>query len=125
MNEKSKEDGEKDTELFAKFKCYCDVNEASKTKENKELTTAIELLNGEIGELMADNTKKQEENAELQRMMNENTNARNSAESLRTKAHADFVQEEADMKTAESQMSDAIDALAAMSYEDDAKAALI
>merc|ERR1719386_599875 len=65
MMVKSKADGERDTELFAKYKCYCDSNEASKTKSIAEAADTISVLTGEIEELQASNGQLSTENAQL------------------------------------------------------------
>merc|ERR1719183_601440 len=58
MMVKSKEDGDKDREAYAKFKCYCDTETAKKTKEIDGLATdiarlesSIEKTKGSTGEL--------------------------------------------------------------------------
>merc|ERR1719408_450792 len=61
---KSKADGETDTELFAKYKCYCDSNTASKTKSIASLDATIKILTGEIAELQASTGQLSTENAQ-------------------------------------------------------------
>ena len=45
MLETSQEDGRADTEIFAKFKCYCDRNTADKTASIASLTKEISMFN--------------------------------------------------------------------------------
>merc|ERR1719265_1280549 len=123
---KSKADGEKDLKMFAKYKCYCDSNEAEKKKEIDDGAKQIDLLSGEIAELQAANGKLSSENAELEMNMGDNERARNTADSLRSKANEDFKAEEEDMKNAIGQMDQAIDTLAAIGADQTAaKASLV
>merc|ERR1719169_406282 len=86
----------------------------------------IDLLAGEIAELQAANGKLSSENAELEMAMGDNERARNTADSLRTKANDDFKAEEEDMKNAIGQMDQAIDTLAAIGADQTAaKASLV
>merc|ERR1719408_1035713 len=62
----SKEDGERDTELFAKYKCYCDTNEASKKKSIAENDLAIKILSGDIEALQGSNGALSSETAQLE-----------------------------------------------------------
>jgi hypothetical protein len=123
MLDKSKADGERDTELFAKYKCYCDSNAASKTKAIADNTEAIQLLSGEIAELQGENGKLSGEHAQLEMDMSDNERARGTAESLRNKANSAFVAEEADMEAAIGQMNQAIDTLAAIGADQTANSA--
>merc|ERR1719191_1002492 len=114
MVEKSKADGEKDVKLFAKFQCFCDSNQAEKTKAIEDSANMITQLGAEIGELEGSNGKLSTENAELQMAMQDNEAARTTADSLRTKANEAFVAEESDLKAAIDSMDQAIDTLAAI-----------
>merc|ERR1719172_212837 len=77
---KNKEDGEKDRELFAKFRCYCDTNTEEKTESVDTLTKQIKLLSSELSELMADTGKRSAENGELSIQISENEAARAMAD---------------------------------------------
>jgi hypothetical protein len=125
MMAKSKEDGEKDTELFAKYKCYCDVNEAKKNKAIASATETIALLSGQIAELQAANGQMATESAELESAIGENERARQSATSIRDKASKDFDEEKADMENGLEQMGKAIETLEAISYPEEEKSALL
>merc|ERR1719311_973091 len=109
--EQTKADGDNDLKLFAKYKCYCDTNEAEKKKEIDDGAKMIDLLAGEIAELQAANGKLSSENAELEMNMGDNERARNTASTLRDKANEDFKAEEEDMVAAIGQMDQAIDTL--------------
>merc|ERR1719247_2202533 len=114
MVEKSKADGEKDVKIFAKFQCFCDSNQAEKTKSIEDSANMITQLGAEIGELEGSNGKLSTENAELQMSMQDNEAARTTADSLRTKANEAFVAEEADLTAAIDSMDQAIDTLSAI-----------
>merc|ERR1719261_3856 len=69
MLEKSQEDGRADTEIFAKFKCYCDSNTASKTASIASLTSQISTHEGQIEKLSASSAKLSTEVAQLDQSM--------------------------------------------------------
>jgi len=123
MLDKSKADGERDTELFAKYKCYCDSNAASKTQAIADNTEAIQLLSGEIAKLQGENGALSGEHAQMEMDMNDNERARTTADTLRQKANAAFIAEETDMEAAIGQMNQAIDTLAAIGADQTANAA--
>jgi len=123
MLEKSKTDGERDTELFAKYKCYCDSNAASKRKAIADNTEAIQLLSGEIAELQGENGRLSGQHAQLEMDMSDNERARGTADSLRSKANSAFVAEETDMLAAIDQMNQAVDTLAAIGADQTANGA--
>jgi hypothetical protein len=114
MLEKSKEDGEKDVKIFAKYQCFCDTNDEDKVKSIADAGQSIEQLAGEIGVLQGENGKLSTELAELEMGIGDNERARTTAATLREKAKADFIGEEEDMVNAIGQMDQAIDTLAAI-----------
>jgi len=114
MLEKSKSDGERDTELFAKYKCYCDTNEANKKTAIADFIETIQLLSGEIAGLQGQNGKLSGEHAQLEFDISDNERARTTADTLREKENAAFVAEETDMKAAIEQMDQAVGTLAAI-----------
>lgn len=114
MLDKSKEDGEKDTKLMAKYTCFCDTNEEEKTKSIKDLGANIEVLGAQIGQLQAINGQVSNELAELHAQISDNEQGRATADSVRAKAREAFLGEEADMKNAIGQMDQAIDMLGEM-----------
>jgi len=111
MLEKSKDDGNEDRELYAKYKCYCDENNDEKTESIETLTKQIKLLSSEIAELQADTAKRSGENGELKPMKEDNERARSTAESIRGKENTNFADEESDLKAAIVQMNNAIEEL--------------
>merc|ERR1719162_1271377 len=125
MMVKSKANGERDTELFAKYKCYCDSNTNSKTKAIDQATKSIALLGGEIAELQASNGAMSTDNAQLEFSRGENERARETADELRSKANEDFKEEKADMEAAIEQMNTAIDTLSAIGADGTAAASLV
>jgi DNA repair exonuclease SbcCD ATPase subunit len=112
MMVKSKEDGDKDRNLYAKFKCYCDTQEAKKTAEIEGLTTNIARLESSIEKLKGATGELSTECSQLRADMQENEQARESAQSIRDKEHENFVAEEEDLVAAIDQMKLAIDTLA-------------
>jgi len=111
MLEKSKEDADADREIYAKFKCYCDTQEAKKTQEVEDLTSSIASLESKIEELQGSTGALSTECAELRTAMMDNEQARETATSLRKKEHENFVAEEADLTAALDQMKLAIETL--------------
>merc|ERR1719482_176985 len=114
MLKKSQEDGEKDRDLYAKFKCYCDDNEADKKEAISEYKKQIKMIENEIAEVQAVTGELSTEVAELKQDIADNEQAREDAQSARDKAHEDFVAEEKDMVEAIEKMGEAIDTLAAV-----------
>merc|ERR1719487_2899111 len=97
MLKKSKEDGDKDWNLYAKFKCYCDDNEADKKEAIAEYKKEIKMLENSIADVQAGTGELSSECAQLKQDIADNEQAREDAQSARDKAHEDFVAEEKDM----------------------------
>jgi len=114
MLTKSKADSEKDTEFFAKYKCYCDTNAADKKAAIVSSTESVSLLAAQIGKLQGQNGKLSTEHSEMEMAMSDNERARATADSLRSKARDAFVAEETDLTAAIGQMEQAISTLAAV-----------
>merc|ERR1719359_2712119 len=111
MLEKSQKEGDEERVIYAKFKCYCDTNEAEKKASIKELTEQIELLGSQIAETQGDTGGLSSECADLKAKMAENKQARDDATALRKKENKAFEAEKADLTQAIKQMKDAIDVL--------------
>merc|ERR1719359_1670129 len=111
---KNKEDGEKDRELFAKFRCYCDTNEKEKTESVETLDKQIKLLSSELAELKGDTGKRSAENGELSISISDNEAARTMADSVRDKDNKAFTDEETDLTAAIDSLDQAIDTLSAI-----------
>jgi len=112
--EGSKTEGDTERKLYGKYKCYCDTNEASKTKEIDELKQQIGLLGSSIEELQASSGKLSEEVARLDKDMASNQASRTEAQAIRDKENEEFVATEADLVQAVDQMKQAIDMLSAI-----------
>eukprot|EP00747_Dinoflagellata_sp_TGD_P132508 gnl/TRDRNA2_/TRDRNA2_175088_c0_seq2.p1 gnl/TRDRNA2_/TRDRNA2_175088_c0~~gnl/TRDRNA2_/TRDRNA2_175088_c0_seq2.p1 ORF type:complete len:755 (+),score=311.28 gnl/TRDRNA2_/TRDRNA2_175088_c0_seq2:113-2377(+) len=112
MLDKSKDDGVEEREVFAKFKCYCDKNKKEKTETVEDNTKEIVVLDAKINELQGDNGVLSSACAKLDAHIAENEEGRKESESMRKKAHDNFVAEETDLTTAIGQMNEAIDTLA-------------
>merc|ERR1719261_1418347 len=87
MLETSQADGRADTEIFAKFKCYCDSNQAQKAASIATLTSQISTLEGKIEMLSASSGKLSTEVASLDQSMTDNKASRDDAQALRDKAN--------------------------------------
>merc|ERR1719181_2216526 len=112
MLERSKSDGDKEQEVFAKYKCYCDTSEFEKTESIKTLTKQIGVLGSRIEKLQGLNGELSSTCAELRTSMQDNEASREEAASVRSKAKEAFVSEEEDLTKAIEQMDDAIQSLA-------------
>jgi len=111
MLEKSKKEGEEEREVFAKFKCFCDDNEAEKKESISDLGRSINVLSSKIEELQGSTGGLSTECAQLRSDMAANEQARATAESVRGTENEEFVAEETDMTDGIGQMDDAITTL--------------
>jgi len=111
MLEKSKKEGEEEREIFAKFKCFCDDNEAEKKQSISDLGRSINVLSSKIEELQGSTGGLSTECAQLRTDMMNNEQARATAESVRNQEHEEFVAEETDMTNGIDQMDEAITTL--------------
>merc|ERR1719463_378786 len=114
MLDKSKEDGKKDRELYAKFKCFCDTTTDEKNTAIAEATDQIETMEAELADLRSQNEKLSQEVAHLKQSMDDNEAARAEATTLRDQEKADFKKTKADLETGISQLGRAVDLLAAV-----------
>eukprot|EP00746_Dinoflagellata_sp_MGD_P161076 gnl/MRDRNA2_/MRDRNA2_88103_c0_seq1.p1 gnl/MRDRNA2_/MRDRNA2_88103_c0~~gnl/MRDRNA2_/MRDRNA2_88103_c0_seq1.p1 ORF type:complete len:782 (+),score=266.46 gnl/MRDRNA2_/MRDRNA2_88103_c0_seq1:210-2348(+) len=124
MLKKSKEDAGKDRDLYAKFKCYCDKNEAEKTEAIEENEKSVTKLDASIGKLRASTGELSTECGQLKADIEENKAATEEAEEIRKKAKEDFDSEESDMTQAIEAMDKAIEVLGAIG-EDQKKTELL
>jgi predicted nucleic acid-binding Zn-ribbon protein len=111
MLEKSQKEGDEERVIYAKFKCYCDQNEAEKTASIKSLTEQIALLESKIAEIQGDTGTLSSDCAELKTKMADNKAARDEATSVRKKEKKAFEEEEADLEEAIKDMKEAIEVL--------------
>jgi len=111
MMEKSKADGDKDRNLYAKFKCYCDTQTAKKTGEVEDLTGDIARLQSKIEELKGSTGDLSSECGQLRADMMANEESRATANEQRDKENSDFIAAETDMVNAIGQMKSAITTL--------------
>mmetsp|Transcript_93574 Transcript_93574/g.263997 ORF Transcript_93574/g.263997 Transcript_93574/m.263997 type:complete len:719 (+) Transcript_93574:74-2230(+) len=112
MQAKSEEEGDAERKVYAKFKCYCDSNEESKTKEIKSLTEDISMMEGKIEETQASSGLLSEEVVKLAADISANEEARKQAQALNDKEEESFEAKESDLKDAIEQMNLAITTLA-------------
>jgi len=114
MQAKSEAEGDAERKVYAKFKCYCDSNEESKTKEIKSLTEDISMMEGKIEETQASSGLLSEEVNKLAADISANKEARKQAQVLNDKEKEAFEAKESDLKDAIEQMNLAITTLAAV-----------
>jgi len=124
MLEKSQKEGAVERDLYAKFKCYCDDNEANKKEEIKEFTKMIQELENEIDEVQADTGKLSTMCAEYKQGMADNEEFRKNAQSVRDKENEAFKSEETDMVDGIGAMDQAIETLSEVGADQTAAASL-
>eukprot|EP00929_Paragymnodinium_shiwhaense_P007311 TRINITY_DN111232_c0_g1_i1.p1 TRINITY_DN111232_c0_g1~~TRINITY_DN111232_c0_g1_i1.p1 ORF type:complete len:714 (+),score=290.58 TRINITY_DN111232_c0_g1_i1:82-2223(+) len=111
MLDKSKEDGEAERVIFAKFRCYCDKEKEEKEGVVEEMTTMIGVLGSKIEDLQGSSGQLSQECAQLQADITANEQGRSEAESVRKKANEAFVKEEQDLTAALASLGQAVDVL--------------
>merc|ERR1719253_2294021 len=114
MLDKSKKEGDEERKIYAKFKCYCDTNEAEKKEEIEKLTEEIALLESNIEEIQGSTGGLSSECAELKANMAANKAAREEATTIRKKENKAFEAEEKDLTQAIKQMKAALEVLSAV-----------
>merc|ERR1719324_747102 len=112
MLEKSQKAGEKERDLYGKFKCYCDDNEANKRENIKEYKIQIQEFENEIAKIQADTGELSTECAEIKQGMADNEQARKDAEEIRAKELKEFEIEQEDMVDGMAAIEKAIQTLA-------------
>merc|ERR1719223_1433735 len=100
MLAKSKKEGDEERTIFAKFKCFCDQNEADRTESIEDLGKEINVLSSKIEELQGSTGSLSTECAGLAADITANKKAMGEASSIRKKEHTEFVAEEDDMTEA-------------------------
>jgi hypothetical protein len=108
----SKAEGDEEQVAYAKYKCYCDTNEAEKKEEIAKLTETIGLLESKIEGLQASTGLLSEEVAKLDADIASNKEATKAAIALRKKENEAFVTFSEDMTEAIASMKAAIETLA-------------
>jgi len=111
MLAKSKQEGDEEREIFAKFKCFCDQNEAEKKQSIKDFGKEISVLSSKIEELQGSTGGLSTECAKLTADIAANEAAQDQARTIREDEHNAYVAEKADMEQAIDQMNQAIDML--------------
>jgi chromosome segregation ATPase len=111
---KSQAEGEAEQEIFAKFKCYCDDNEKSKSSEVKQLTEDISKLESQLEGLQAANGELSTQSAKLKTDIADNEASQSEADGVRSSAAKEFEAEKADLEKAIAQMTQAMNILGAV-----------
>lgn len=104
-------EGDAERDLYAKYKCYCDTNEATTKGEIEELNKEIGLLESKIEELLASTGSLSDEVTKLKQDMAANKAAQTEATNLRDTENREFMAKKGDLEFAIEQMKDAIDVL--------------
>eukprot|EP00428_Durinskia_dybowskii_P037026 CAMPEP_0170261262 /NCGR_PEP_ID=MMETSP0116_2-20130129/30511_1 /TAXON_ID=400756 /ORGANISM="Durinskia baltica, Strain CSIRO CS-38" /LENGTH=791 /DNA_ID=CAMNT_0010512325 /DNA_START=33 /DNA_END=2407 /DNA_ORIENTATION=+ len=121
--DKSKAEGDTERDLYAKYKCYCDTNEAEKKAEIQHLSEEIALLESQIEELQGSSARLSKEVAKLDADMKANEADRDEAVSIRNTEHTDYIALKKDLEDAIEQMREAIKVLAAIGADQTLQAA--
>lgn len=111
MLDQSQTDGNAERDLFAKYKCYCDTNEASKKAEIEKLTNLIGVLENKIEQLLASAGSLSRDLQRLKRDIAANQKAQDDATTLRGQERGEFEAKRDDLTQAIGQMHDAIEVL--------------
>jgi len=112
MLAKSKADGDKDREIYAKFMCYCRTNKADKEGEIKKRTKEISILQSKIEELKGGTGKLSSECAKLAADIDANEQVRGKMMKIRAKEEKAYNDLKKDMQVAMKLISSAIKTLA-------------
>jgi len=111
MLETSKTEATTERDLYAKFKCFIDTNEAAKREEIEKLTKEIGLLENDIEELLSSTGIDSKKLAEVKQDIAEAKADRLKATTLRGTENTDFLALEGDLTGAIGQMNQAIQTL--------------
>jgi predicted nucleic acid-binding Zn-ribbon protein len=111
MLEKSKEDGDRDREIYAKFLCYCNDKKATKTKEISDLAEVIALLESKIAGLKGSNAELSSATADLAAAIAANKAEQEQLTNIRKDEADSYAAFKLDSEAAIAQMHQAIDTL--------------
>jgi len=114
MLKKSKAEGEEETKIFAKFKCYCDMSTAEKNEAIADNTKTIAILESKIEELQGSNGELSSQCADLKARIADNKAKQEEATGIREKENKKFNADEKDFTQAIAQMKSALETLAAV-----------
>mmetsp|Transcript_23641 Transcript_23641/g.45933 ORF Transcript_23641/g.45933 Transcript_23641/m.45933 type:complete len:708 (-) Transcript_23641:153-2276(-) len=108
MLDKSKADGDSERSLYAKFKCYCDQNEESKTQALAEVSKEITLLENKIDNLKSSTAQLSEDAAKLSAEIAKTKEGMDEATKVRESEKTDFKAMSKDLNTSIALMKEAI-----------------
>merc|ERR1719208_172044 len=97
MLAKSKSDSDNERVVYAKYKCYCDTQEAAKKEAIAQSEEDISLFENQIEDLRAENAELSKDAAKLKADMEANEEARKKAKELREKEEQAFKELEKDL----------------------------
>merc|ERR1719335_1755504 len=104
-------EGEEDKAAYDKYACWCQTNDAEKTKAIEDAEKAIEDLSALIEELAGLQSQLKTEIEKLEEDIAKNQQALDTAQAQRDKEKAEFEAQEADLKEALSALKSAVDVL--------------
>merc|ERR1719253_743085 len=107
----SKEDGNTERQLYAKYKSYCDTNSAEKEASIASLTDQIAVLESSIEAIQGATGGLSEDVAQLAADMADNEASQASAVAVREKENKAFLALKSDLLQAMSQMTGALETL--------------
>jgi len=108
MLQSSKAEGDTERKLFAKHKCYCDDNEATKTARIEQLDTEIQMLAATIEEIQAKTGLLSEEAADLKKRMEDNALQREKLTSIREKEHEAFLDRNGELESMKTDLNNTL-----------------
>merc|ERR1719171_3490108 len=104
-------EAEEDAEMFEKYACWCETNDAEKTKAIADAEKKLEDLTALIEELTAQISQLKTEIEDLDGDIAKNQKALDTATAQREKEKGEFEAQEADLKEALAALKQAIDVL--------------
>jgi hypothetical protein len=123
MLKDSEAEGDAERVLYAKFKCYCDTNEAEKEKSIADAARLISETEAEMSTLRAENGKLSVEKADMEQQHDQGSTALLQATEMRDAENKHYKEEKAYIEASISSLEDAIDVLSEVGGDQTAGAA--
>jgi len=108
---KSDKESKEETQIYGKFKCFCDGAEKEKKASISELTKQISLFNAKIDETKGNSGELGSDCGDLKTKMAENKASRKGANAIRATENKEFKASKSDLEQAVGQMKAAIEKL--------------
>mmetsp|Transcript_14164 Transcript_14164/g.34437 ORF Transcript_14164/g.34437 Transcript_14164/m.34437 type:complete len:855 (-) Transcript_14164:38-2602(-) len=123
MLKDSEEEGDNERKLYAKFKCYCDTNEAEKVKAIAEAAELISETKADTSTLRAENGKLSVEKADMEQQLDDAQTALKQATNMRAKENKHYQDEKSFIETSIGSLENAIEVLSEVGGDQTAAAA--